>query len=343
MKKTIKILLWIFAIIFGGAILLFLASPLWLGPLAKSLATSLAPKYTGTDFKVAKIYVNPYTGCLRVEDFHLGNPKGYDAEDAVSVGKFNVDIAIGALFGNKLHIKNVDIIDPYASYLGNNGTNNFDAILANLKNNLGLKEEEEEEEDKEKSKMKVVIDRFHIEGVKFKMGIMPTMPIPIPITLHDLGTKDSEGKEADGISLKEMGSTLASQVSSAFSKAGGSFMNLFNGGAAKGVGDAVKGLGDGVSNAAGAATDALKNLGSSATDAIKNIGGGDAVKSVGEGASNAAGAATDAAKSVGEGAANAASKAADVATDAAKSVGEGAKNLLKGAGGLFGGSNDDKK
>ena len=90
MKKPVKILLWIFVIIFGGAILLFLSSPLWLGPLAKSLATSLAPKYTGTDFKVAKIYINPYTGCLRVEDFHLGNPKGYDAEDAVSVGKFNV-------------------------------------------------------------------------------------------------------------------------------------------------------------------------------------------------------------------------------------------------------------
>ena len=357
MKKLVKIVLWILAIVLGGAILLFLSSPLWLGPLAKSLATSLAPKYTGTDFKVAKIYVNPYTGCLRVEDFHLGNPEGYDAEDAVSVGKFNVDIAIGALFGNKLHIKNVDIIDPYASYLGNNGTNNFDAILANLKKNLDLKEEEEEEE-KEKSKMKVVIDRFHIEGVKFKMGIMPTIPIPIPITLRDLGTKDSEGKEADGITMKEMGSTLASQVSDAFSKAGGSFMGLFSGDAAKGVGDAVKGLGDGVSNAAGAATDAIKNLGSSATDALKSIGGGDAAKSAGEGASNAAGAATDAVKGVGEGAANAAgaatdaaknvgsgaadaaSKAADAATDAAKSVGEGAKNLLKGAGSLFGG---DKK
>ena len=381
MKKLVKILLWIFVIIFGGAILLFLSSPLWLGPLAKSLATSLAPKYTGTDFKVAKIYVNPYTGCLRVEDFHLGNPEGYDAEDAVSVGKFNVDIAIGALFGNKLHIKNVDIIDPYASYLGNNGTNNFDAILANLKSNFPPKEEEEEEKD-DKKKMKVVIDRFHIEGVKFKMGIMPTIPIPIPITLHDLGTKDSEGKETDGISMKEMGSTLASQVSGAFSKAGGSFMSIFGGDAAKGVGDAVKGLGDGVSNAASAATDALKNLGSSATDALKNIGGGDAAKSAGEGASKAAdaatdalknlgssatdalkniggggdaaksagegaskatGAATDAAKSVGEGAANAASKATDVATDAAKSVGEGAKNLLKGAGGLFGGSKDNKK
>ena len=29
MKKPVKILLWIFAIIFGGAILLFLSSPIW--------------------------------------------------------------------------------------------------------------------------------------------------------------------------------------------------------------------------------------------------------------------------------------------------------------------------
>ena len=334
MKKPVKIILWILAVLVGGGLILLLSSPLWLGPLSAALANSIAPKITGTPFKVAKIHINPYTGSLRVEDFHLGNPEGYDAEDAVSVSKLSVDIKLSALFGNKLHVKNIDIIDPYASYIGNNGTNNIDAILANVKKNLDLKDEEEEkDEEDDKKKMKVVIDRFHVEGVKFKMGIMPTLPIPFPVTLHDLGTKDPEGNEADGVTMKDMGSELSSQLSSAFSKAGSGITGLFKSDAAAAAGDAVKNLGSG-------AVDAVKNLGSGAADALKNIGGSDAAKSAGEGASKAADAATDAAKSVGEGAANAASKAADVATDAAKSVGEGAKNLLKGAGGLFGG---DKK
>jgi hypothetical protein len=336
MKKPVKIILWILAVLVGGGLILLLSSPLWLGPLSAALANSIAPKITGTPFKVAKIHINPYTGSLRVEDFHLGNPEGYDAEDAVSVSKLSVDIKLLALLGNKLHVKNVDIIDPYASYIGNNGTNNIDAILANVKKNLNLKDEEDEEEDEEadKKQMKVVIDRFHVEGVKFKMGIMPTLPIPFPVTLHDLGTKDPEGKETDGVTMKDMGTELSSQLSSAFSKAGSGITGLFKSDAAAAAGDAVKNLGSG-------AVDAVKSLGSGAADALKSIGGSDAAKSAGEGASKAADAATDAAKSVGAGAANAAGKAADVATDAAKSVGEGAKNLLKGAGSLFGGG--DKK
>jgi len=304
MKKPLKIVLWILAAVFGFALLLLLSAPLWLGPVAASVANSLAPKYTGTTFKIAKMHINPYTGTLSIEDFHLGNPEGYDAEDAVSVGKLSVDIAPFALLGKRLHVENIDIIDPYASYLGNNGTNNFDAILANVKQNLGLKDEPEEEkeaEKDEKDKMKVTIDRLHIEGVKFKMGIMPAIPIPIPITLTDLGTKDTEGKESDGLTLKEMGTVVSSQLSSAFSKAGSGIMGLFK------------------NDAAQSATDAVKNLGGNAADAIKNIGDSAAAKSVSEGAS----------------------KAADAAADAAKSVGDGAKNLLKGAGSLFGGG--DKK
>jgi len=328
MKKPVKIILWLLAIIFGGALLLILSTPLWLGPLSTSLANSLGPKYTGTKFNVAKIHINPLTGSLRVEDFHLGNPEGYDAEDAVSVGKLSVDIAPFALLGNRLHVKNIDVIDPYASYLGNDGTNNFDAIVANIKKNLGIEEKAETEEakdeaaekDEEKDGMKVTIDRLHIEGVKFKMGIMPAIPIPIPITLTDLGTKDEEGKDADGLTMKEMASVVSSKVSESFSKVGGGVMNLFGSGA-KSVGDAASGLGDGAMKAAGVA--------------------GDAVKSVGSGAADAAGKATDVAKSVGSGAADAAGKAVDMAGDAAKSVGDGAKNLLKGAGSLFGGG--DKK
>lgn len=281
MKKTVKILLWILAVIIGGALLLLLTTPLWLGPVSAAVANGVAPKITGTPFKITKMHLNPISGNFAMEGFHLGNPKGYDAEDAVSLGKLSVSVSPMSLLGKKLHIKNIDIIDPYISYLGENGTNNFDAIIANIKKNLNLKEEEEKEEDDDKDKMKVVIDRFHIEGIKLKMGIMPTLPIPIPITLTDLGSKDEEGKETDGITVEEMGSTLASQISSACSKAGGSIMSIFGG-------DAAKSVGDGVSNAASAATDAAGKAADAATDA----------------ASKAADAATDAAKSVGEGAKN---------------------------------------
>ncbi len=348
MKKLIKILLWTVVIVVGGALLLLLTSPLWLGPLAASIANGVTPGITGTPFKVAKISINPFSGKLDVEELHLGNPEGYDAKDAFSVGKLSVDIAPFALLSNRLHIENIDIIDPYVSYLGEDGTNNFDAIIANVNQKFGSKEEEKPEEEKpeevkdEKEKLKVSIARFHLEGVKFKMGVMPEIPIPIPITLTDLGTKDAEGKETDGVTPEEMGAELSQKLSDAFSKAGVGLANLFNA-------EALKGVGDSVSNAAGAASESIKNASSAATksigEATKSIGdatkgAGDAAKKMGSGVSDAASSATDAAGKAAGAVGDAASKAADTATEAVKNVGEGAKNLLKGAGGLFGGNKD---
>lgn len=347
MKKLLKILLWTVAVVIGIVLIAFLSTPLWLGPLAKNIANAVAPDYTGTEFKIEKMHINPYMGTFRMEGFRLANPKGYSADDAATVAKLSVDVKILPLFSNKLHIENIDIIDPYVSYVGNDGTNNFDAILANVNNKLGTKDEEKKDDAKKDEKkedkdgMKIVIDRFHVEGVKVKYGIMPAIPLLIPITLTDLGTKDDDGKKSDdGVSFSDMGKILSDQLSSAFSKAGGGISNIFGAGkglidndATKAVGDAVKGLGEGASKAAGAVTDTLKNVGDSA-----------AVKSVGEGASKAAGATVDAVKNVGGGAVDAAksvgSGAADIATGAAKSVGDGAKSLFNGAAGLFGG---DKK
>ena len=341
MKKLIKILLWTIAIIVGLVVVIFLSSPLWLGPIGKSIANKVAPEFTGTDFKIEKMYVNLYLGKFRMEGFRLANPKGYSAEDAVTLDKFSLEMELVPLFENKLHITNIDIIDPYISYVGNDGTNNFDAIVANVKNKLGIKEEDDDkkgddkqkEKEKDKNGMKVVIDRLHIEGVKFKYGVMPAVPLLIPITLHDLGTKDDEGKKSnDGVSFSDMGKILADQLGDAFSKAGSGLSSIFGAGkdlidndATKAVGDAVKNVGEGASKAAEKATDAMKAVGGGAVDAAKSAGSS----------------AADAAKTIGSGASDAAGKAADVATDAMKSVGDGAKNLIKGAGGLFGGG--DKK
>ncbi len=339
MKKLIKILLWTVVIVVGGALLLLLTSPLWLGPLAASIANGVTPGITGTPFKVAKISINPFSGKLDVEELHLGNPEGYDAKDAFSVGKLSVDIAPFALLRNRLHIENIDIIDPYVSYLGEDGTNNFDAIIANVNQKFGSKEEEvpeeEEEVKEEKEPLKVSIARFHLEGVKFKMGVMPEIPIPIPITLTDLGTKDAEGKETDGVTPEEMGAELSQKLSDAFSKAGVGLANLFNA-------EALKGVGDSVSNAAGAASESIKNASSAATKSIGNAtkGASEAAKKMGNSVSDATSSATDAAGKAAGAVGDAASKATDAATDAMKNVGEGAKNLLKGAGGLFGGSKD---
>ena len=267
MKKFIKFTLKTLLVLVILGLILLLASPLWLGPFSAYLANKLVPGYTETQFKVAKIHINPYTGSLYVEDFHLGNTKDYDAEDAVSFSKLSVDINVGSLFGDTLHVKNIDIVDPYVYVNSVIGYDNLKAIQANLEKNLDLKEKKEED-DKDKKQKKIVIDRFSIDGMKFQPGIPVAIPVPFP-TLTNLGSKGDDGKKEEGITMKEMGDELASKFTGAFSSAGSGLMNL-----GSGATDAVKNVGAGAVNAVGKTADVAGKATDVATDAVKSVGEG---------------------------------------------------------------------
>ena len=309
--KLLKCLLWCFVGVLALVVILLATMPLWISPIATGVANGVVPKVTGTDFHVERIYVNPWTGAVRVNDMKLSNPEGFGEAPAFSMKSFTLDLALLKLFSNKLHIKELIIEDPFASYYSHEGTNNIDYILANVDKVLGTKEEKEKdekaEEKDEKSQMKVIIDHLRISGTKLKLmenDVIPPMPI-MTIDLKDIG------KESDGSSFEDAWQSLTD----AFMKGMGSVGNGL--GALGGlIGDGAKSLTDAVGDGAKSLTDPLSGTGSGAKDAAK-------------GAANAA---TDAAKG-----------AADAAKDAAKSVtgvlSDGAKSITS----MLGGSKDEKK
>ena len=198
MKKVLKIIGWITGISLALILLLLLLSPFWLGQTAGMVANAVVPGITGTDFNVEKIRINPYTGTLRVEKLRLANPKGYDVEDAVSLDLLSVKLSPCSVLGSTIKIQDVTLENPYVSYLDEDGTNNFEAILANV--NAGKTEEKEpeaEEKPEEGEGKKVIIDRLSISGTRVRYGMI-TLPIP-SIVLTGLGT--SQG----GVSFESVG------------------------------------------------------------------------------------------------------------------------------------------
>ena len=304
MKKPVKILLWLLAVLAILIVAAIACLPLLLGPTVRRVATSVVPQLTGTEFQMESCSINPYTGKLSISGFALKNPKGYDEPDAVRFESLNVAVEVGSLVTKKIHVYEIALEKPFVSYVfDKEGTNNFDRILATLESKLKKDETKSEEKKDEKEAgeaPKVLIDKISINGTKVKYR-MVTLPIPLPtLTKIGYGSGDDKNKkeEASGATIEEVRDAVWNSAK-----------------------DNFKGVGGLVGNAAGAAAGAV-------TDVVGNVGEGAA--NVLKGAANAVGAGDAAAKTAGavkDGAVKAADAATGAVKDGAKAVGEGLKKL----------------
>ena len=366
--KLLKFCLWCCVAVLVAVVLVVATIPLWISPVSTGVANSVVPKITGTKFHIERFYVNPWTGAVRIKNVKLSNPEGYGEAPAFSLTSLTLDLAITELFSNKLHVKELLIEDPFASYYSHDGVNNIDAILANVDKALDLKEEKEEEKAEEKAaeekpQMKVIIDHIRISGTKVKLmenDVIPPMPI-MTIELKDIG------KESDGASFDEVWTALSNAFMKGMGSVGdglGALGGLLGEGAKSltgALGEGTKGvsnaLGEGAKNVTGALGEGTKSVTGTLSEGTKSVtgalsegaksvtslfGGGDSSKdaapaTVGTGAEkDAAKSATDETKDAAKDAADAAKDTSSGAVDAAKSaagaVSDGAKAAVDAVG-----------
>ncbi len=347
MKKALKILAWVLGVLLVLVLAVLLTIPLWLGPTVKSVANKVAPEYTGTEFSLSDVSLNPYTGKYRITELRLGNPEGYPVPVAFSVSNVLVDVEMSSLFSDTIHIREIAIEAPYASYVSANGTNNFEWIQAHVEAKMGPKEKEEEKEEDKGPGKKVVIDTLTISGTRVKLSVMPEMPI-MTITLKDIG------KDKGGATWEEVGKMLLDSIMKATSSIGKgltSALGALGNGATNVLGGATQVLGGATTNVLGGATKALDGATKSLGDAAKKLGdlgggllGGSSEKpAAGKPAAekpavdkpaekpvdakSSGNGVIEATKAVGNGAVDTGKAIGKGAVDAGKAVGEGLKKL----------------
>ena len=266
--KTIKvigkILLWVLAIV----VVLLLALPLWIGPVAKGVANTVVPCITGTDFHLGEFGFNPYTGTIHVGDMQLANPTNFSEKNAVDLKAFDADFAMTSLFSGKKYRVEFAEVNGVFVHIDVPKADNFLKIAENA---TGGKEETEKEttepeQTEEKPSKGVQIDRVTLKGVTIKYGL--PIDIPMDIELTGIGA-DSEY----GAAFMDVWVAIKDKVLSAANSVGGA------------LGDLGKGAANALKDAGGATADALRDAGGATADALKNAGGAaaDALKDAGEG------------------------------------------------------------
>ena len=326
--KLLKLVLWGFVSLAVLIVLLAATIPLWISPVATGVANKVVPELTGTAFQMERCYVNPWTGAVRINAVRLANPEGFGSSPAFSVTSISVDLALCELMSNVLHIKDVTIVDPFASYYSHNGTNNIDAILENVEKKLGGKKPKEKEE-KAKSEMKIIIDHLKVSGTKVKLmenDVIPPLPI-MTIELNDIG------KESDGATLEDAWKAITDAFMKGMSSIGDGFGALggFLGDGAKSLtnalGEGAKGLTETLGDGAKSVKDVLGGGASATGDGVKS-----AVAATAETTKDVASGAVDATMSAASAVGDGAKAAAGAVGDGAKAATEGVKNLFKGLG-----------
>lgn len=188
-RRIAKVALWTIGGLLAFVLVALLTLPLWVNPVGTSIASVLVPKYTGTAFNVDRIDLNPYSGKLLISGVKLANPEGYAEADAFAFGSVSAEVEVSSLMSKTIHVVDVTIDSPYASYVFDaEGTNNFDRIIAEVNKKLGPKEKDEDEEP---SETKVVVDKVTIKNVRVVVA-NGTFEIAT-LTLSDFG-KDSPAK-----------------------------------------------------------------------------------------------------------------------------------------------------
>ena len=112
MKKAKKILL---GIVIGLLVLVIIAVivvGLFLGKIVKLGINDVGPTITQTTLSVDAVDVSMLTGSAKVKNLVIGNPTGFKAPNAISVGLAAVRVSPMSVLSDKIVVKSVRVESP---------------------------------------------------------------------------------------------------------------------------------------------------------------------------------------------------------------------------------------
>ncbi|MFZ2281464.1 MAG: hypothetical protein WAW39_26930 [Prosthecobacter sp.] len=240
-------------------LVLIIGAGLWfgwsqLGNLVKFGIEQGTPPVVQTSVSVRHVNVSPFSGTGLIEDFQIGNPKGFTGPYAVRIGRAEVGLDLNSVSADKVVIQHIRITDPEINLEAGLGGTNLKHIADNAMNFVSQQTARAGSatpsaaalpaDGKPKKSVKLQVNELLITGAKLSAsaaGVVPgadaRMTLP-EIRLTNLGTG------AAGISPAELTALILRQLNTEAVKASasGALKNMLQGGTDKLKTDGIKGL-----------------------------------------------------------------------------------------------------
>jgi hypothetical protein len=165
-----------------------------LGPIIKSAVNTYGPKITKTEVRLGGVDISILSAEAKLKDFLLGNPKEFKSPQAMKVGSIYVNVDEKSLTGDTIIIEKIEVVRPDITYERKGRTDNFKAILNNVKGS-GSKSEPAKKEpgkaEKEGGGKKLVINNFILRQGKVNLALSTALGGKnITADLPDIHLKD---------------------------------------------------------------------------------------------------------------------------------------------------------
>src|SRR6516162_5746204 len=133
MKKAKKIIL---GLVIAFLVLIIVAAivvNMFIGNIVKAGMETVGPKLTQTTLTVDAVDIHMLAGSAKVKGLVVGNPEGYKAPQAISVGLAAVSVVPSSVLSDKIIVKSVRVEAPEITFEGNPiGANNLKKIEDNV-------------------------------------------------------------------------------------------------------------------------------------------------------------------------------------------------------------------
>lgn len=247
------------AAIFGVIAMIALAI-LNLGTLIKTVTEKYGPEITKTEVKLGSADISFLSGSGTLEDFLLGNPKGFTMPSAMECGTIRVKVDKGSLASDTIIIEEIFIDGPVISYEKKGKTDNFKTIIANINRTIQGEQKAQKSQDAAAPKSetgaekKIQINNFIVKNGQVNLGgsLLSAfgdekgVGIALPdLHIKDIGKeKETTPAEAFAIILKELTGDITGSVAEVGKQLKETLGKAVEGvsGSTGSVGDAVKGL-----------------------------------------------------------------------------------------------------
>ena len=178
-----------------------------LGPIIKTAVNNYGPKITKTEVRVDDVGISLFAGQAKLKDFYLGNPKGFNSPQAMSVKAIYVDVDEKSITGNPIIIDRIEVVAPEINYEKMSRTDNFKTILNNVKKSARKSEPStsKEKSSKDGAGKKLVIRNFIVRDgdVKMAMTTQGGPRLSASASLPDIHLKNV-GEKGDGATAEQV-------------------------------------------------------------------------------------------------------------------------------------------
>lgn len=230
--------------------------------IVKHGVEKVGPMVTKVDVKLGAAEISPFSGSGRLVKLVVGNPEGFKAPSAISVGDAKLGVQVGSVFSDVVVINEIAVKDAEITLEGSLQGNNLTKLLDNINGsnaeagNQPKPKGAPPEPGASKSSKKFIVKDFVLEGTKVNVSLdIPivghqSMTLPLPaLHLQNIGEAE-HGVTAEQLTMQIVKPVVSSVITAAteqVGKLGGNLKDVGKGGLntlSNGIGNATKGITD---------------------------------------------------------------------------------------------------